>query len=105
MITLKVETVSDGKFHTVRSGIIYALDQNDKHILRGDGHAHGGRFFSPHGVEGPQQERGLWPIEEKLFPVQANEKGIFQAAKESQRPRFSDIHTAALPLKDGSTKK
>jgi L-ectoine synthase len=30
----EVETVSDGKVYSVKPGIIYALDKNDKHYLR-----------------------------------------------------------------------
>ncbi len=30
----EVETTADGKVHQIRPGVMYALDQNDKHTLR-----------------------------------------------------------------------
>jgi L-ectoine synthase len=30
----EIETADDGKVHPIRPGVMYALDQNDKHTLR-----------------------------------------------------------------------
>ena len=60
----EVETVSDGKVYQIKPGVVYALDQHDKHILRGRTEIQFACVFNPP-VTGREvhDETGAYPLE------------------------------------------
>lgn len=60
----EVETVADGKVYPIAPGTIYALDQNDKHILRARTEIQFVCVFNPplHGKE-THDATGAYPLE------------------------------------------
>ena len=60
----EVETIEDGVVHAIRPGVIYALDRNDKHVLRARTTMRMVCVFNPplHGKEVHDSE-GAYPLE------------------------------------------
>lgn len=60
----EIETLSDGKVHRVFPGMIYALDQHDKHVLRAQTQLKMVCVFNPplNGKE-VHDEQGVYPLE------------------------------------------
>lgn len=60
----EIETTEDGKVYPIRPGVMYALDQHDKHILRAKSEMHMVCVFNPplHGKE-VHDESGVYPLE------------------------------------------
>lgn len=61
---VEVETVADGKVHTIKPGTIYILDKHDKHLLRGITEGELACVFNPP-LTGKEvhDESGVYPLE------------------------------------------
>ncbi|MFW1676588.1 ectoine synthase [Pontibacter sp. JAM-7] len=60
----EVETLTDGKIHTIEPGTIYILDKNDEHLLRASEEMELACVFNPplNGKE-VHDESGVYPLE------------------------------------------
>ena len=60
----EVETVDDGVVHKIKPGVMYALDKNDKHVLRANTRMRMVCVFNPplHGKETHDKD-GVYPLE------------------------------------------
>lgn len=61
----EVETLSDGKVHTIKANTLYALDEHDEHLLRGIEDARMVCVFNPP-LSGREvhDENGVYPVDE-----------------------------------------
>lgn len=60
----EVETTEDGKVYPIRPGVIYALDQHDKHVLRANTKMRMVCVFNPPVVGKEVHDRnGAYPLE------------------------------------------
>ncbi len=59
----EIETIEDGNVHPIRPGVMYALDQHDKHVLRATTEMRMVCVFNPplHGKE-VHDESGAYPV-------------------------------------------
>lgn len=58
-----IEDLATGKVHAIRPGILYALDQHDRHVLRARSRLTMACVFNPpvHGAE-THDENGAYPV-------------------------------------------